>query len=614
MPTKMIVSSHSSHNVTLRRTPTRSTFGPTPLSKQHLRLPFTPDSPLPSPSLPSIIPRHGKKPSPRWPRRAWQVFSWVIGVVLIIWFGFSWQQSERLPLALSHVHTEGDRLEIVGSDDLPKGPSPVMVMDQRGRSRWTISIPHNLEFPLPPSAYNRLCSQAAELSHNVENIKNNKPASTPHAAHHAYYWNDKNFMDIPDAERNGLLPHSRYHKLSQNGVGVVGGGVYTESPDVPVCEKSLTYVMQTDDAGMGATLMGLWMSYGLAQYEGRAFFVDDTNWAYGRYTTYFKHPPMPSCRPPPQPQRVPCPHQAKHLLISSATTSWAFGHGFNEKFEDGHGRGVQRQKKIFGFLRSGYEALFHLKGNDARYLELRTEELNRSIRRKGGIEVGVHVRHGDCHPMEFQYQKSYLPLATYTDAAYDMMISFHGHSATPAASSGQETSKILIASDDPDVYSAAEMSDAEKAQSMISLVSKTVLDAATAAKGGTAGMMDGNIGWEGGFFPDMFWSLGAPPPPRAEGSPPASKNEPHLRPRSMEVTDTESFRFHPSKEALRLRELVGRAYLLDLAVLGQADAVVCGVSSIGCRLLAVMLGWDKAIEQERWKNVDGTWHWKGIIW
>ncbi|PGH32302.1 hypothetical protein GX50_04897 [[Emmonsia] crescens] len=613
MPTKMILSKHSSHSMTLRRTPTRSNFGPTPLSKHSLRVPFA-DSPLPSPSLPSIIPRHGKKPSPTWPRKAWRLFTWIIGVVLIVWFGFSWQQSGRLPPPINYVSTEGDPLEIVGSDDLPEGPSPVMVTDQRGRSRWTISIPHNLELPLPPSGYARICSQAMELSRNVENIKNNKPTSALHTTHHAYYWKDKNFMDVPDAESNGLLPSSRDREISQKGLSVVGGEMYMERQEVPVCEKSLTYVMQTEDAGMGATLMGLWMSYGLAQYEGREFFVDDTNWAYGRYTTYFKRPPMPSCRPPPQSQRLPCPHQAKHLLISSATTKWSFGHGFNEKFEDGHRRGVQRQKQMFGFLRSGYEALFQLTGNDATYLEQRKNELNTSVRSKGGIEVGVHVRHGDCHPMEFQYQKSYLPLEAYTDVAYGIMTSFRRSNIKPSASLGQEKSKILVASDDPDVYSAAEMSGAEKAQSMISLVSKAVLDAATAAQGGTTNMMDGNVGWEGGFFRDMFWSLGAPPPPRAEGSPAASKNEPHLRPRSVEATDIDLFRFHPSEEALRLRELVGRAYLLDLAVLGQADAVVCGVSSIGCRLLAVMLGWDRAIEQGKWKNVDGTWHWKGIIW
>jgi hypothetical protein len=45
-----------------------------------------------------------------------------------------------------------------------------------------------------------------------------------------------------------------------------------------VCEKSLTFVMETHDAGLGKTLMMLWTAYGLAQKEGRAFFVDDSRW------------------------------------------------------------------------------------------------------------------------------------------------------------------------------------------------------------------------------------------------------------------------------------------------------------------------------------------------
>ncbi|KAK2789091.1 hypothetical protein FQN53_002645 [Emmonsiellopsis sp. PD_33] len=612
----MIISSRrtgTSHNMTLRRTPTKPSFGPTPLSydsTHHLRVPFL-DSPLPSPSLPSIIPRHGKEPSRRWHKRLWRLFCWIAGVVLIVWFGLSWSHSESLPEAVSYLSHDGNPFEIVGSDELPQAPSPVMVTDQRGRSRWTISIPKNLEFPLPPSDYARLCQQSMELSQHVAGLKSHK--SHHHAGHHGYYHKDRNFMDVGDAEAHGLLPSSREEE--RDAFGVVGGELYAqEGHGVPVCETSLTYVMQTEDAGMGATVMGLWMSYGLAQQEGRAFFVDDTNWSYGQYTTYFKLPPMPRCRPPPSSQRVPCPHGAKHLLVSAATTTWTFGHNFNEKFEDGHKKGVQRQKAMFDFLRSGYEDLFHLTGDDAVYYEQRVQELNTSVRDKGGIEVGIHVRHGDLHPMQFEYQKSYIPLELYTTAAYDILTSHRRSHIVSTTSLGTDKSTIIVASDDPDVYTSTEMTDTEKAQSMISLVSKAALDAATAAQGGTKNMMDGNIGWEGGFFRDMFWSLGAPPPPRAAGSPPASRNEPHLRPRSVEPTDINSFRFHPPQEALQLRELIGRAYLLDLAVLGQSDAVVCGVSSIGCRLLAVMMGWEKAIERGKWQNVDGTWHWKGIIW
>ena len=65
---------------------------------------------------------------------------------------------------------------------------------------------------------------------------------------------------------------------------------------------------------------------------------------------------------------------------------------------------------------------------------------------------------------------------------------------------------------------------------------------------------------------------------------------------------------------MKLRELVGRAYLLDLAVLAKADTMVCTVSSTACKLLAVMMGWDKAFKEGRWRNIDGDFDWKGIAW
>jgi len=73
---------------------------------------------------------------------------------------------------------------------------------------------------------------------------------------------------------------------------------------------------------------------------------------------------------------------------------------------------------------------------------------------------------------------------------------------------------------------------------------------------------------------------------------------------------------NPSAETMRLREFIGRAYLMDLAVLGSSDAVVCTVSAMGCKLLAVMLGWEDAFEIQGggWKNIDGDFEWKGVSW
>lgn len=71
----------------------------------------------------------------------------------------------------------------------------------------------------------------------------------------------------------------------------------------------------------------------------------------------------------------------------------------------------------------------------------------------------------------------------------------------------------------------------------------------------------------------------------------------------------------PSEQTLRLRSLIGRAYMMDLAVLaGASDQIVCAVSAMGCRLLAVMMGWEDGIEKAGWVNVDGSYGWTGINW
>jgi hypothetical protein len=55
--------------------------------------------------------------------------------------------------------------------------------------------------------------------------------------------------------------------------------------------------------------------------------------------------------------------------------------------------------------------------------------------------------------------------------------------------------------------------------------------------------------------------------------------------------------------------------MMDLAVISEAsDAVVCTVSAVGCRLLAVMMGWQSAMEEGNWVNIDGGYGWMGLEW
>ena len=186
------------------------------------------------------------------------------------------------------------------------------------------------------------------------------------------------------------------------------------------------------------------------------------------------------------------------------------------------------------------------------------------------------------------------------NAAQDMiaggkMMAKHGN--LPVASTSP---KIMLASDDPDVYDAPELQPAVRAQSQIVLASKRTLDAAQGLSELSPGgkFVEGNIGWEGGFFSNVFWNLGGPTDRAAAAAARDDEKERERQP--------------PTEMAVRLREFLGRAYLLDLKLLSSADGVVCGVSSAGCRLLAVMMGWEKSMVEGKWRNVDGGFEWRAF--
>jgi hypothetical protein len=302
---------------------------------------------------------------------------------------------------------------------------------------------------------------------------------------------------------------------------------------------------------------------------------------------------------------LPCPHHARHFVVSAATAGYTFGGAFNEYFEDPRKMEVYRQKPMFELARQGYEMLFQLAPVDSEYADKRILELQAKAilpppETSNGMIIGIHVRHGDRHPYEFQYKDSYVPLNRYSDKARDILHqTFNG--SGPGAGENmmvENHSLMVVASDDPDVYDSEEFSQASRAQEQIRLASKTTLDSAAQEKQpGVRKFVDETVGWEGGFFAGMFWSLGKP------SSVPAT---------AVETPDTT---LPPTEEALRLRELVGRAYLMDLAVLGQAsDSIVCTVSSMGCKILAVMMGWERAVVKGAWVNIDGDFEWRGVSW
>ena len=564
-------------------------------------------------------------------------------------------------------YVNGD-YDIVGGDALPEEPSALMLNDNKGRKKWTVSIPAHHDFPLAPSRYHEICQQAEHIGHELNPSKLKK-------RHAGYYERDPYFVDVAEAQKQGLLPNI-------NKDGKIGEKVI---PDDPIagrrpCGRSLTFVMETSQAGMGDTLMGMWMAYGLAKKEGRAFFIDDTRWPYGNYSQYFAMPRHPNCLPPPATQRLPCPHSAKHLIVSAATFPFTFGAEFTAQFTDHRKTDeAERRKPMFDLMRAGYEELFHLADQgDAEYVLQRTESEFNKIRKAGGSNVGMHVRHGDLHPWNFQYEKDYLPLTEYMDEARQILIDKYEHEepeeeaetlddgkvhingqavdldkfaaehndeaisrktkhSKPKRSKlngtglmprhgapGLTASQVYLASDDADVYAAPEVARTVRAQDRIVLASKTVLEAASGGR--TNPWIDEIHGWEGGFYRDQFFGLGRPDADRFKylskwahtpGAPSAQDTSSSLefgRVGGVMLEDENPDNIDPPPEAaMAMRSLVGRAYLMDLAVLSQSDAVVCAVSADACRILAVMMGWDKAIVENKWRNIDGGFSWRGLV-
>jgi len=585
--------------MTLRRNPSFHEKGPSSATSSRFTFSHLLASPPPSPSLPALIPRHGKpppSPTPRLVRRIGRLFLWLGGVSTILYTCFLLFHAYRHPRTI--IPSTPSSYELVASSTLPDFPTPLVVTDARGRSHWTVSIPPSHPFPLSPHEYAEICAETSEVSSHVADLHRNKHVT--HAAHFSYYHVDPHFLDVSEASQAGLLISASEAAGSTWSPSPLVGESPSTLDALPLCPRTLTLVLETPSAGLGPTLLLLWTAYGLARSENRTFFLDDTRWAYGRYTAFFAPPPPPPCRAPPRHEMLPCPHHARHLLVSSATAAHVFGGGFTDEFEDARKMGVARQRPIFDLARAGYEALFRLADDDAAYVRTRLRAL-RTRAGEGGRVVGVHVRHGDKHPLEFQYRDSYIPLDRYAAVAREL--------ASPSSISSPPSSQpiILLASDDPDVYAAPEFPSPsfERAQSLIGLASASVPSGparpSTASIPGFTRFIDAPVGWEGGFFAGMFWSLGRGGAAAAAVT--AGQGD-------GEGQDTEMV----GEEAMRLRGLVARAYLLDLAVLGASDAVVCTVGSSACRVLAVMMGWERAVEEGGWRNVDGEFGWRGVSW
>lgn len=188
------------------------------------------------------------------------------------------------PRAANYLAGGDETFEVIEDDVLPKEPAAVMVVNNRGKPSWTVSIPPGLAFPLRPIEYANICHQSSRIAERLRASKS--LSSHQRGSSHDYYRSDPYFTDIVEAQRQGFLPTaSDDTKVEKETVfGIDDEGHINQHStallrnEAKVCARSLTYVMESADAGLGTTLMGLWMSYGLAKKEGRAFFIDDTNW------------------------------------------------------------------------------------------------------------------------------------------------------------------------------------------------------------------------------------------------------------------------------------------------------------------------------------------------
>ncbi|TQV96853.1 hypothetical protein V2A60_000512 [Cordyceps javanica] len=553
-------------------------------------------SPPPSPSLPSLVPRRRRASSNPFSRRPSRIVRFLLYLCLLSSLGylvvrFFGHNVSSLAL-LEHEYN------MVAQDDLPDFPTPIVIADSRGRSKWTVSIPRNYRFPLSMDDYAEMMGHCREAA--IRQPSDAAPA-TSQAPVNKHGLN--RFVDVVEAEKTHILPSSDVlpSKRSHSGNFV---GLRGSLDHLPVCQSSITYVLESTNAGIGHALMSMWTSYGVAKELGKAFFIDDSRWAYGTYTDIFQVPPLPNCQPPPRHHILPCPAEARHLVISN-TNAKDILPTLVANIESEHK--ISETQQLFNLARAGYLDTFKLNKGDETYTEKRIHEFvtkaqARAISSTSAPIIGLHIRHGDRHPLEFQYKDTYIPTEVYFDKARTLIDEHYNETASTTHKDARD-SVTLLASDDPHTYQEDVLSSLLPAQDRIQLASKDNIDDANNDPHMLHRFVEDTFGWEGGFFAGIFWHLGSESKDNSANAPAAS---PYL-------SETRAVsRMRPSQQTLKLRSLLGRAYMMDLAVLsGAGDKVVCAVSAMGCRILGVMMGWD-AIETGTWINVDGNYGWRGL--
>ncbi|PHH73644.1 hypothetical protein CDD83_4693 [Cordyceps sp. RAO-2017] len=562
-------------------------------------------SPPPSPSLPALVQPPRRRSSQIFNARPSRLLRRLLycAAVLVAFYLLLSVLGDGGGSIVHNVlpHFSHGHFDMVGQDTLPRFPTPVVVGDRRKRPKWTVSIPHDYDFPLSIRQYAAMGDLCREVSAHARDLHDKPPLSDE-----AVLSRDKPdgyYVDVHEAERAGLLPPEPKERQPRH-TGHFVGLDWESMAGKPVCRSSLTFVMESPDAGLGGSLMTMWILYGLAKEQGRAFFVDDSRWAYGAYTDLLQPPPLPDCRPPARHHMVPCPAQARHLVVSTVTARDVLPALFAK-----HGRiagAAATQQDVLQLARAGYRDLFKMTNDDRDYVEGRVKEL-RAMSGQGTASspatpiIGLHIRRGDQHPLEYQYRDTYIPTEVFAGRAQHLVEAHYN--GTEVEEGSRRQSVVVMASDDPTVHKEPDLAGALLAQERIRLAAKdAAADKAQPNPRVLHRFVEEAQGWEGGFFALVFWNLGAQRKNNAAAT--------------AVPGDSRSDQADPaSEQTLRLRSLIGRAYVMDLAVLaGASDKVVCAVSAMGCRLLAVMMGWERAMEHGAWINVDGAYGWSALGW
>lgn len=558
-------------------------------------------SPPPSPRLPSLPQKRKRASSIKVlvssPRRTIRFVVYIAGFIALFYFVSGFVQTRFGTPRLF------DEYEMVAGDGLPDFPTPIIVGNGPKHTKWTVSIPHKYRFPLSMGEYAEMMDHCREASVRSRSTDMEMDQSLQKALSVSIAHDDK-FVDIAEAEKTNLLPPTD-RILTIEGKGRFIGA--RETIGKSVCQSSITYVLESTDAGLGQALMKMWTYYGLAKATGREFFLEDSNWGYGDYLDMFQAPPEPSCRPPPRHHMLPCPVDARHLVISNVNAKELLPILLERHIPID--KDDNPEKQIMELASVGYNALFRLNKDDQAYVDKRVqffkqEAKSDELMTANAPIIGMHVRRGDRHPLEYQYKQTYIPAEVYLDRAH-VLVDDHYNNSMWAA---EETHRsiTLIASDDPMVYREAAFAGSALAQDRIKLATKPPKADEDEDLDPIHPFIEETFGWEGGFYSPMFWNLGTERRNNAANAPTGAASY---------GVEAATSRPKPKKSTLQLRSYMGRAYMMDLAVLaGASDKVVCAVSAMGCRLLGVMLGWEEAIEEERWVNVDGDESWMGWDW